>query len=379
MSFVSDIFSKGIDLGENFLGRSGIAGVFTGKKGTGGSVVDTTPEEFIGLRPDIAEGFSALFGGGPEFEGQFAAGMSPEEQALLQQITQLGTGTALGAQSEDLLSQVLGGEFLTPDSNPYLSDLIASLQRRETENFERFTMPQIRSDFTAAGQRIQPQGSSPFDMSTALSTSDLLSRLSDISTNIGAGAYEAERGRQTEAIGQASQLTTQNLNSAIEGLRAAALPRLIEQFGLDKGLEEFRRRVDMILSALQSAGVLATPKTDVLPGTAATEGIGGELAGAAGGAGIAALFSSSRRFKTANREVGPVLERLDDVPVERWEYKPGVYGHVPDVEHIGPYAEDFNAAFELDSGDQINVADAFGVALAAIKELKARVEELENG
>ena len=394
MSFVSDIFGGLNDDEFNFssalLGgpgvvtdlsgstglRSGIKDVFLGKKGSPSRLIESTPEEFIGLREPIAQTLEQLITtGGPQFQGDFTAGLSPNEQSLLQQITQLGGETALGTQSEDFLSQVLSGQFLTPDSNPFLSDLISSLQRRETENFERFTLPRLRTGFTAAGQSIAPQGSSPFDQSVALSTSDLLNRLSDISSGIGFQGFQAERGFQQEAVGQAQQLTTANLNNAIEALRAEALPRLIEQFGLDQGLAEFRRRVDVILQSLGIGGALAQPTTDVLPGAAGTTGQGGNIIG--GLLGAAGGLLSSRMFKTSKRKVGPVLEKLDELPVERWEYKRREYG--PPGEHIGPYAEDFRDAFGVGDGRTINVVDAMGVALAAIKELKARVEELENG
>lgn len=349
-----------------------------GSEGTPGQVVETTPEEFAELRRPVSDLLQGIFGtGGPEFRGDFTAGLSDQEKQILSQIGGLGGGTALGGQSSDFLSSVIGGEFLGPDSNPFLGDLIDQLQGREIKNYERVTLPRLRSDFTASGQRIQPESSSPFDTAAAFSSSDLLDRLAGISTQVSAGNFEQERQRQQQAVTQAGQLTQQNLDQAIQSLQASALPRLIEQLGLDKGLEEFRRRIDLIMQALQTGGALSLPNVATLPGTPGTGGnLGGVLQGIGG---IVGAFASSRQFKENGRPVGPVLARLGRVPVERWNYKQTMEGIASsDMVHIGPYAEDFTREFGVGDGLTINMIDAFGVALAAVKELTARVEQLER-
>ncbi len=66
-----------------------------------------------------------------------------------------------------------------------------------------------------------------------------------------------------------------------------------------------------------------------------------------------------------------VLEKLVALPISTWQWKaePGA------VRHMGPMAQDFQAAFGLgDSDKQIVTVDADGVALAAIQGLHARLE-----
>lgn len=255
----------------------------TGSPGTPGQVVDVTPGEFEELRRPVGEVLQGLFTtGGPEFQGDFTASLSDQEKQILSQIGTFGQPSALTGQSSDFLSQVIGGEFLGADSNPFLSDLIDQLQGRELKNYERVTSPRLRSEFTASGQRIQPESSSPFDQALAISQGDLLDRLAGISTQVQAGNFEQERARQQAAVTQAGQLTQQNVDQAIQSLQASALPRLIEQLGLDQGLAEFRRRVDLILQSLQTAGALASPRTEQLAGTPGTGGnLGGLLQGGA--------------------------------------------------------------------------------------------------
>ncbi len=70
---------------------------------------------------------------------------------------------------------------------------------------------------------------------------------------------------------------------------------------------------------------------------------------------------------------GQLLDRLADVPISRWNYE----GQSDEVEHIGPMAQDFYAAFGL-GGDETKISslDPAGVALAAIKELTKRTERI---
>ena len=72
-----------------------------------------------------------------------------------------------------------------------------------------------------------------------------------------------------------------------------------------------------------------------------------------------------------------ILEQIEALPISQWNYR--VEGD--DVTHIGPTAQDFQAAFGLGGSDKtISTIDPAGVALAAIKALhekSKRVEELE--
>jgi hypothetical protein len=67
-----------------------------------------------------------------------------------------------------------------------------------------------------------------------------------------------------------------------------------------------------------------------------------------------------------------VLERLAAVPVQTWSY----VSESPAIRHMGPTAQDFQAAFGLGVSDRhITTVDADGVALAAIQGLYALVQE----
>ena len=60
-------------------------------------------------------------------------------------------------------------------------------------------------------------------------------------------------------------------------------------------------------------------------------------------------------------------------PVRKWNYKTDP----ANKHHIGPTAQDFQAAFELNGDDDIHISsvDAQGIALAAIQGLNQKMEK----
>ncbi|MBI2566918.1 MAG: hypothetical protein HYV63_07810 [Candidatus Schekmanbacteria bacterium] len=83
--------------------------------------------------------------------------------------------------------------------------------------------------------------------------------------------------------------------------------------------------------------------------------------------------SSSRAVKghVVSAESLNVLGHLKNLEVALWSYK----HDAPTVKHLGPFAEDFHAAFGLgESSTGIAVSDVAGVALVAVKELQAELE-----
>jgi hypothetical protein len=93
---------------------------------------------------------------------------------------------------------------------------------------------------------------------------------------------------------------------------------------------------------------------------------------------------SDRNLKENFAPVNPeeVLAKVAALPVSRWNFKTDTA-----VQHLGPMAQDFHAAFGVGTDDKhIATVDADGVALAAIqglneavKEKDARIAQLERG
>jgi hypothetical protein len=71
-----------------------------------------------------------------------------------------------------------------------------------------------------------------------------------------------------------------------------------------------------------------------------------------------------------------VLDKLDKVPVEQWNYKWEKDGDVP---NIGPMAQDFKQAFYPGRNDKgITTLEFDGIELAAIKGLNTKLEVTEK-
>jgi hypothetical protein len=176
------------------------------------------------------------------------------EGSLLNQLGVLGGQPSPTATAgNELLLKTLSGEFLDPASNPFLQATINAATRPLFEQFQDVTLPRLQSQFTAAGQRIGPQGSSAFDRAAAIAQRGLASAVGDVATNIAGQNFQAERGRQQEGIGLGRQLTAQDIQSTISALQAVALPRLIDQFGIDKAGEDSNNRINVVLQALAIA------------------------------------------------------------------------------------------------------------------------------
>jgi len=87
--------------------------------------------------------------------------------------------------------------------------------------------------------------------------------------------------------------------------------------------------------------------------------------------------SSDRNAKEDFAPVNPqqVLAKVAALPVTEWNYKTD-----RGVEHVGPMAQDFHAAFGLNGQDDkhISVVDEGGIALAAIQGLNQKLNEKES-
>jgi hypothetical protein len=81
--------------------------------------------------------------------------------------------------------------------------------------------------------------------------------------------------------------------------------------------------------------------------------------------------NAKENFTSINAQ--KVLAKVASLPMSQWNYKSDSKA----VQHLGPMAQDFQAAFGLDGADDkhISVVDEGGVALAAIQGLNQKVEE----
>lgn len=219
------------------------------------SPYDLTPPQLKALRGPAANLLRSYIAGDGGYEGAFVAELTPEERELLRIVgAQGGERSPLESASAAQLQGTLRGDYADPN-NPLVQAAIRAAQRPAIEAFREASLAD-RAAFTLAGHRVGgtaegggPSESSPFARARALAQRGLANSLTDISSEIVYGNLQAERDRQIRAASAAEQLEQGEFNRAVQALEAAALPRLIEQLGIDRGIEEFNRRIQLALTA----------------------------------------------------------------------------------------------------------------------------------
>lgn len=104
------------------------------------------------------------------------------------------------------------------------------------------------------------------------------------------------------------------------------------------------------------------------------------MAGIGSMVGLGLAMFSSKKFKKGAKPFSKGLSAVRKMGVNSWKYNgktapPQVAGDRGT--HIGPYAEDFAATTGTGDGSTINVADAAGVTMAAVKQLDRKVTRLQ--
>lgn len=189
------------------------------------------------------------------------APMAPGETDVYNQLlTSLGQAQPGGTpEASTALNDTLSGKYLTPSANPFLAAAIQAAQKPVMDNFTRTIVPQLLSRFTGAGQEVQGNGSSPFAMAAANAANDLEQNLGNIGAQMSYQNYGQERQNQVGAISTANSLTNDNITRMVTGLQAAALPRLIQDMGIQRGITAFNNRVQAMLEALRIAVGASAP------------------------------------------------------------------------------------------------------------------------
>ncbi len=226
---------------------------------------DVTPPAIAALRTPFANTITSLLGttgqgsggnplsGIPSFDpstsSNLAAPIGSNEQSLLDSLmTDQNSGASAAANS--YLTDVLNGKYLpgSSNSNPFLNAAIQSAQAPTLQGLTNTLGQVLPGQFTQAGQFIQPKGSSAFDRAAALATGQASQALSGIASGMSSQEYENERTLQQGAV----PLAQSQVQTTIANLNAQALPRLIQQQGIQNGLSEYQSRLQTLLGVLGS-------------------------------------------------------------------------------------------------------------------------------
>jgi len=276
----------------------------------------TIPPEFMRFFNDPEKGLApraeaaSLAAPNTPYAGPFNAAVNPLEREALDLTAGVGRSSlpwlTQGSQiGSDLALSTLRGDFLHPNSNPYLQGTIDAAIRPMTQQYKESILPAIesRAFLEGAGDSIR------LPLAQAQAGRDLATASGDVASNIAFNNYGMERQNQYSApalLGQSAALPLQAIQM-IGG--AGAGQRALDQVGVQEGLAQRAEAENAAFRPLrQYADILSTiPVGSSTSGTQTTTlqqaqpGLGSQLlTGALGLAGTgAALFGSGGAFPGA--------------------------------------------------------------------------------
>jgi hypothetical protein len=247
--------------------------IFGGSESNASGNATSTPINFTdpslkALSPDLANSLKALIGSLGKIGNDPNAGVgAPVPQAgITGQETNLLNSNAIknpGADAGAYIKDVLGGKYLPGQegANPFFDAAVRAAQRPTFDALSETLGRTLPGRFTAAGgQFIQPNtggdgGSSAFDRAAAIATRGATQTAGDIAAKMGSDAYTSERTNQNVAAG----LDQAQVDTTVKALQASALPRLIQQNGIDTGLALFQQQTKNLLDLLKTIGAVQAP------------------------------------------------------------------------------------------------------------------------
>ena len=260
----------------------------------------------------------------------------------LYQRGQNGMGFGIDAASKQNVSDTLGGKFLDVGSNPYFQKALAASFQPGVENLNNQILPGIDSKFAGSGRT---GGGAHFDTNMRAVT-DLERTQSEAAARAAQGQYDAERGRQVQALGLLPSMQAMDYGNIAAQAQAGANTDAYAQRKLDDKNAKYKydqtaqadwytqmaqRMLGMYpggqTSGTSSSWGMMTPSSN---GLSSALGAGMGIAGLALQA--APLFGfSDARLKDVHKRVGMTDE---GIPLYLYNYKG------ESAPRIGPMAQE---------------------------------------
>lgn len=247
------LYALGEPLGESATRVECGRTIYGGGGDSGGGTTTTTQEIPAELKPLATAYTNKAIGlsqqGYNPYQGQRYADLNPVQNTGLE----MTVGRALqGSQTvnnaEGQLNQMIGGT-----SNPYLDAMYGRAADQVTSS--------VNSNFAQAGR-----------YGSGAHTASLTEGLGNMATDLYGGAYEADRGRQMQAIGMAPEFAQQDYADAGQMMNAGQILQDQQQQNLDYGYEQYQEAENLPYKQLAAmSGVFGSN----LGGASKTTGGGG--------------------------------------------------------------------------------------------------------
>lgn len=199
-----------------------------------------------------------------------------------------GSPVVNAAQQQQL--NTINGQYLNPDTNPYLQQTYDQAADRVTDSFARGTAAQTDARFTREGAF----GGSAWNEIQGANQQALGDSLSGLAANIYGNNYANERSRQQQAAQFSPNFAAQDYRDAEALLNVGGMQQQQGQQYLSDDYSRFQQAQQYPYQQFQTFGQLFNPNlgssaTQTQPGVGAANGL---LGGALGGLGI---YNSGRQ------------------------------------------------------------------------------------
>lgn len=190
--------------------------------------VDPAGPKARGLSNDLIDYSRQLFNRPTDAGSRFAPIGAGEQQGLDAIQQNMGGMTQNQGQGQALIGDILSGNRLSPDTNPYLSQVLGSLRTNASDNLG-VGMNALDAAFGRSGMA---NSSARSTEATNLADKSV-SSLNDTIANMLFGQYNNGLNEQMQTLGMLPSFNSGNINSLVSALSALSLPRQLEQQGKD--------------------------------------------------------------------------------------------------------------------------------------------------
>ena len=240
----------------------------------GNQVTKTEPPSY--QLPYLQEGLGYARGlfaeGGPQqYSGNTVVPFAPQTEAALQGIEQRATnGSPVTAAAQGQITDTLNGKYLN-QGNPFLD---ATVKRAADQSYNTLT-----SQFARSGRNVE--AAAPLQAAM----------LSNITSQIYGGAYDAERNRQLQAANYASPLAEadyrdlaalQGVGGQIEDLSGRVIQDQVNRWDTEQNrpgqtLDSYLQRIGGNMGSTQSTPVYRNQTAGALGGALAGAQLGSQI------------------------------------------------------------------------------------------------------
>lgn len=244
------------------------------------------------------------------YTGETVAPLNTAQNNALGSIIGMGSGVDPGVAAAGRNNvDTLNGKYLDPNSNPWLKSTFDAAASPVTRAYMTATAPQTAGALSSAGR----YGSGAYQNQVHGNQLDLGTSLDHLATNIYGGNYQAERGNQMTAVGQAAGLNQAQYFNPNAALAAGGVQQTQRQNEDSARMAAYNYNRDQPTNALNSymAQIGGNYGTSGMTqsGTSTPYYTNPGATGLGAGLGIASLFSGGD--KSAASGIGNMFSKSD--------------------------------------------------------------------